>query len=41
MIVLLLSDKKISLQGLESLTVNTNETTTLGFDDLEKRCEDL
>ncbi|UJR30630.1 hypothetical protein I4U23_018154 [Adineta vaga] len=28
-------------RGLESLTINTNETTTLGFDDLEKRCEDF
>ncbi|CAF3665621.1 unnamed protein product [Adineta steineri] len=28
-------------RGLESLTINTNETITLGFDDLEKRCEDF
>ncbi|CAF1666116.1 unnamed protein product [Didymodactylos carnosus] len=26
-------------KGLESITSKTNETTTLGFDDLEKRCE--
>lgn len=28
-------------KGLESLTIHTNETITLGFDDLEKRCEYL
>ena len=42
MIVLGYDNKLLRLvQGLESLTTHTKETTTLGFDDLEARCEDL
>jgi fructose-bisphosphate aldolase, class I len=31
----------LTRQGLESLTTRTNETTSLGFDDLDQRCDEL